>query len=257
MPRNDFALLERLRSQTGWTIKYRNNLNSEYLFEVYCVLATLVALTKIEYLCPTNEVRLNAQNQAPYFAPTTGGQDRRIGSAEDIAKRFDPSAFLVRGNEPISLFYQGYPFVNSRLRPDITLIRGKVSTIKSRGIGHSLITVSIQRSLNEEPTIAEVYTNMLTHTGPLPAAYALPQPIRVLPEILEEVTTGKPIGVVRTQMKDYRSTFSPKNTILITQDLISNRSRMADLVLDGQRPESEAFFELVNHLTAYFRNKGL
>jgi len=257
MKKVSLVQIEQLRNTLDWEVKYRRGADTEYLFEVYVFLAMLHALTRVGYSEPHSPIHLDVQNQAPYFVPTVGGQDRKLGSAKEIAMRFVPSTLASRKNELLSIFYQGFPFIGSRLRPDITLMHGKVSTKIRQGVGHQLVEVYLQRSLEKEPKIVEVFTNILTPNGPLPAAYALARPTQVNPELIIEITTGKSIDSTRMQMKHYSLAFHPRSTVLATQDILGPVSGMADLVIDGVKLSTDSFFTLASQLANFFEKKAI
>ncbi len=149
MDRDWEETVREISSKRNMPIQLRANPEPEYLFEVFSTLALVRGLATSGCKMTSDVLHFERYNQLPYFAPTQGGQNRKIGNVHEIQERFVPLGLLRKQDDYLSVFYQGFPFVSTRLRPDITLVSGRPITAAREGIGQDLLEVSLQLNAGE------------------------------------------------------------------------------------------------------------
>ena len=152
---------------------------------------------------------------APKFSMTRGIRISRIPILQ-LANWLSPSIVLRhRTDLTLSIYYDGYPPLRSRLRPDISIVLGQIYVkIKRLSPFRETVNMYWRLELVDDFEKIQAYIPIVNDFGPEP----LGKGKVINPRMIVDPTLGKPERRLKEQIKNYLKIFRP-TAILILSNL--------------------------------------
>jgi len=190
----------------------------------------------------------------PKFSKRRGLRTYRI-SITDLEKWISPSLVLkhTETDDILSIYYDGYPLIRERLRPDISLILGQILP-KVEGFGYFEQAVSIYRRLKstDELEVIQKYIPIFDDFGPETLCEGKP----LFPRIILDPTLEKTEKRLSEQINSYLKIYRPYSIIIFSKSALSYAHSLSVSfgekvqIIDEFTLESETFQTKDNMLRA-------
>jgi len=156
---------------------------------------------------------------APKFSKRRGMRTYRISIA-DLQKWLSPSLVLkhVESEKMLSIYYDGYPLIRGRLRPDISVISGQIFTKVERfGVFEQVVCVCWRSKSTDDFENIQKCIPIIDDFGPETLCEVKP----VFPRVVLDPTLKKSENRLKEQIESYLRIYRPYIIVIFSKSVLS------------------------------------
>jgi len=182
---------------------------------------------------------------SPKFSKKRGIRTSRI-PIENLRDWLSPSIVLEHRSvgSLLSIYYDGYPLIRTKLRPDISIVSGEIRT-EVRSLSKIKTIVDVFRKLRSKDQFERVqsFSPIVDDFGPEPIGEGVISPLLIV-----DPTLRKSGRILKKQIESYFKTFRPKSIIIFSESTLS--------FLQTIQPDSLFIFDDFDNEKGDFKDKS-
>lgn len=176
----------------------------------------LETLIKLNFFPLSKYVGVN-HTISPKFSKKRGIRTSRI-PIEKLRNWLSPSIVLEHKSigSLLSIYYDGYPLIRTKLRPDISVISGEVCP-EVRSLSKIKTIVDVFWKLRSEDQFERIqsFSPIVDDFGPEPIGERI-----ILPLLIVDPTLRKGEKILKEQIESYFKTFRPKSIVIFCKSAL-------------------------------------
>lgn len=223
-------------------------------YEVFSLLITLCAMKQLGYYVSGGDLDFRRYAQSPHSDPSEGADRKTAWDPEQLARLILPQVVMANGSKQVSIFYQGYPYIPTRERPDIIFAVGEFSTEVVPAFGGCEISLRHRVSTSRSWEECQRFLPIISSLGIRQTASFRQQPVH--PLIIVETTTSKSMSVLTNQLDRYQEAFRPDHFVFVHRKALSPGKlpncllnlQYIDMTVDGLIASVQALAPALGHI---------